>query len=456
MARCCALTLLAIALFAPAAAAAEESPLRTHPFSILPFVLMLLAIAIFPLFFERFWHSNLRKLFVALGMSLPIVLYLGWLELGGEPGVRKLGETLIEYVQFMILLGSLYTVCGGILIRGLRQPTVATNAGILLGGAVLANLIGTTGASMLLIRPMLRMNVARKHHHHIPVFFIFLVSNLGGLLTPLGDPPLFLGFLRGVDFFWTLGLWKHWLVVVGTVLAVFIVWDRIAFAREPDDASDLAEEQQPFALAGGINFLFLAGILAAVLLQSDRVAGLIGLTRLSGFWGATAMVAMAVLSLVATPKALRIDNDFAWGAIIEVAVLFLGIFITMVPALALLEQAEGRTLGLDAPWKYFWLSGLLSSFLDNAPTYLTFATIAAEGESFSTLLRDQPLILQAISAGAVFMGANTYIGNGPNFMVKALADAAGYRTPSFFGYMLYSGAVLIPTFVIITLLFFRP
>lgn len=438
------------------AQASTEGFLESHPLAVLPFAAMLLAIAVLPLFAERFWECHYRKLYVALGLSGPVLFYLAWLEWEGQPGLRRLAEALLDYAEFIVLLGSLYVVCGGIILRGYRPPSPLVNGALLLAGAVSASLIGTTGASMLFIRPVLRINAGRKFNRHIPVFFIFLVSNLGGLLTPLGDPPLFLGFLRGIPFFWTLSLWKQWLVAVGIVLAVFLVWERRALSREPHVDPEALPINEPFRLGGSLNFVFLAGILAAVLMQSDAVAGLVHLPRLHRPWGSAVMLVMAGLSLWLTPTALRHYNQFGWAAIIEVAILFLGIFVTMVPALALLEHAQGHTLGLDAAWKYFWISGTLSSFLDNAPTYLTFATVAAEGHPFAWLTGEQSLILQAISAGSVLMGANTYIGNGPNFMVKALADHAGYRTPSFFGYMLYSIGILLPTFVLITVLFYLP
>jgi Na+/H+ antiporter NhaD/arsenite permease-like protein len=325
---------------------------------------------------------------------------------------------------------------------------------------------------MLLIRPVLQINSERKNTRHLPVFFIFIVCNLGGLLTPLGDPPLFLGFLNGVDFFWTLRLWPQWCVVNGLALLVFWCWDSYAYRHE--SAAALAEDRghiEPLRLKGKLNFLLLAGIVAAALLQSERFSvpvenGLrllvpLPANALASPFGEGLMALMALLSWWLTPKQLREANGFGWGAILEVAILFAGIFITMVPALALLT-VHGKTLGVTQPWEYFWLTGGLSSFLDNAPTYVTFATLAAGSSDFSLLMAPQgavpngPKILEAISCGAVFMGANTYIGNGPNFMVKAIADQAGYPTPSFFGYMAYSGAVLLPVFGLVMLLFFRP
>lgn len=414
--------------------------------SVLPFAAMLLAIAILPIVAGRFWHSNQHRLDVAVLLSLPVVAYLQTFDHGTE----LLLHALLEYAEFIILIGSLYTIAGGIAIEGQLRPTPTTNALVMLLGAVLANLIGTTGASMLLIRPLLRMNALRRHNAHVPVFFIFAVGNLGGLLTPLGDPPLYLGFLQGVDFFWTLALWRHWLVANLCVLAAFWVWDALAFRRE--DASAFAQIQPtPLRLEGGLNFLWLAGIVVAALLQSERIAGPLHLPKP---WGAIAVLVMARLSLATTPQRIREINQFNWEPVIEVAVLFLGIFLTMVPALELLK-GHGAELGLRQPWQYFWLTGTLSAFLDNAPTYLAFATLAAAPGNLAQLMIDKPLILQAISAGAVFLGAMTYIGNGPNFMIKAIAENAGYRMPSFFGYMAYSIGVLVPIFALVTMLFFR-
>jgi Na+/H+ antiporter NhaD/arsenite permease-like protein len=367
-----------------------------------------------------------------------------------------LAHEVKNYGAFIVLLASLYIVSGGIRITGDVRGLPTTNAAFLGSGAVLANLIGTTGASVLLIRPVLRINKQRQHTAHLSIFFIFIVSNLGGLLTPLGDPPLFLGFLHGVDFFWTLRLWPHWFVTNGIVLILFLIWDTIAYAREnPQAIQRDISAIEPLAIKGKIGLIFLAGIMAAVLLQGLGPAS----------WrepaGAAVMVIMALLSLALTPAGLRRDNGFTWAPIIEVAILFAGIFITMVPALELLS-ARGQELGVSKPWQFFWITGTLSAFLDNAPTYLTFATLAAGSSDVSKLVANQapgldgPQVLAAISCGAVFMGAMTYIGNGPNFMIKAIADAAGWRTPTFFGYLVYSCLILLPVFGAVTWFFFNP
>ncbi|MFN4259486.1 MAG: sodium:proton antiporter [Gemmataceae bacterium] len=470
-------------LLLPAMAVAAEHPPIELPFwTVIPFVALLLTIAILPLVAEHFWHRNRNKALVTVLFAAPVAAYLFYLgPTTHGASTEALTHEMQQYASFIILLGSLYTVAGGIFVQCRFPAHPLTNSALLGVGAVLANFIGTTGASMLLIRPMLRINRQRRNVIHVPIFFIFIVSNLGGLLTPLGDPPLFLGFLRGVDFFWTFRLWPQWLVAVGSVLLIFLVWDTIAFRREKPHAHplplpDILPPEEPpltkrrLEVHGYINVLFLAGILAGVLLQSEELgANLAGwLAYLSitvgnvslGFPEAEiTMVVMALLSLVLTPRAYRQANDFNWSAITEVAVLFAGIFVTMVPALQLLSQ-YGHHFSIDQPRQYFWLTGVLSSFLDNAPTYVTFATLAGGSSNFSLLANNQVAgiagaqILQAISCGAVFMGANTYIGNGPNFMVKAMAEASGFRTPSFFGYLLYSIVILLPVFVLITVLFF--
>jgi Na+/H+ antiporter NhaD/arsenite permease-like protein len=425
-----------------------------------PFGLLLLAIAVLPLAAEHFWHKNRNKGLVAALFAVPVVGYC-WLH--GRDTFALVQHGLVEYLEFIVLLAALYVVAGGILVEGSWRASAPANTLVLAIGGVLANLIGTTGASMVLIRVFLRINQRRTHKGHLPVFFIFIVSNLGGLLTPLGDPPLFLGFLRGIDFFWTLCLWPEWLTCLGIVLTVFFVVDSRSLRREP---TTLAVAAQPVRVRGLVNLLFLAGILMAVLLQCEDVAQPVTRfanrffpcpsLRLDFPWPGIAMALMAVLSLALTPRGLRKANEFGWHAIIEVAVLFVGIFITMQPALQLVARRGGE-LGISEPWQFFWLTGLLSAGLDNAPTYVTFATLASGGAELETLQTAHGgQLLQAISCGAVFMGAMTYIGNGPNFMVKAIADHSGYRTPSFFGYLGWSISILVPIFVVITFLHFPP
>ena len=430
-------------------------PTDLPAWSVAPFVGLLLAIAVLPLVAGHWWHSNRNKALVAAGFGVPAAGYLVAVQLAtGQGTLAALGHELANYVSFLILLGSLYIVSGGILLSGDIEGKPLTNFLFLALGSALANLIGTTGASVLLIRPVLRINRQRQHTAHLPIFFIFTVSNLGGLLTPLGDPPLFLGFLNGVPFSWTLKLWPQWLFANGVVLILFLFWDIFAYRRETanpagPDRSDL----QPLRVRGLVNLLWLAGIMGGVLLQGMLPS------PWSDVGGGAVMVLMGVLSLLLTPAGLRLANSFTWAPIAEVAILFAGIFVTMVPALELLGR-HGSELGVSQPWQFFWLTGMVSAFLDNAPAYLSFATLAAGSTEFSRLVQGQvpgldgPLVLSAISCGAVFMGALTYLGNGPNFMVKAIAEEAGFRTPSFFGYVAYSCLILLPLFVLVTLLFF--
>jgi Na+/H+ antiporter NhaD/arsenite permease-like protein len=426
-----------VALAPSGAAAADLTSLgRALPLAaVIPFAALLLAIAVCPLAFPRWWERNLNKTIVALLFGAPVAIFVG---LRVPEAVL---HELVEYVSFITLLGSLFVVCGGLVLRGDIRATPAVNAGFLGIGAVLASVIGTTGASMVLIRPVLRTNSERKHTRHIPVFFIFLVSNLGGLLTPLGDPPLFLGYLRGVPFLWTLGLAPIWTMGVSSVLVIFYLWDRRAYRREdPADLRRDVTEQQPLSLVGTLNLLWLGGIVGAVFLPAP--------------WREGSMLLMAALSLALTRRELRRENGFAFGPIIEVAVLFLGIFLAMIPALAIL-QARGGALGITKPWQFFWATGSLSSFLDNAPTYLTFLSLAQGLAQAPEVVGVPRVVLQAISAGAVFMGANSYIGNGPNFMVKAIADEAKIKMPDFFSYIAIAAVVLGPVYVAVTLVFFR-
>jgi len=403
---------------------------------IAPFGAMLLAIAILPLAAPVFWQSNLRKLAVGAALGLPVLI------LYARHDPAALGHTAADYLSFMALLASLFVISGGVLVTGDIPARPAVNTAFLAVGALLASLVGTTGASVLLIRPLLATNEERRHVAHTVVFFIFVVSNIGGCLTPLGDPPLFLGYLLGVPFAWTLRLAPHWLLANGLVLGVYYLWDRRAYARE--DAAAIAVDEtavRPIRVTGRRNVVFLLAVVASV-------------AWLHAPYRELAMVALSALSLAVTPRAVREANRFTFHAIYEVAALFAGIFLTMIPALDILH-ARGRDLGLVEPWQFFWSTGLLSSFLDNAPTYLTFLAIAQSLGLPREVAGVSHQVLAAISVGAVFMGANTYIGNGPNFMVRSMAQERGIRMPSFGGYMLYSGAVLIPVFLIITLVFFR-
>jgi Na+/H+ antiporter NhaD/arsenite permease-like protein len=395
--------------------------------SVLPFAGLLLAIAVAPLFAPVLWEHHYGK--VSVGLAIPVVLYF----LVADPA--HLLRTLHEYVAFIVLLGALFTITGGILVRGDFPPTPLVNSLFLGIGAAIANLIGTTGASMLLVRPLLRANARRARHAHVIVFFIFLVSNVGGTLTPLADPPLFLGFLEGVPFFWTLRLWPEWLFTVVLVLAVFYCVDLYHWRHEAEHP----REELGFAILGRQNFVFLGGVIGAIFLPTP--------------WREVAMVLMGLLSYQLTRPEIHAENGFGFHPIMEVATLFIGIFMTMMPALLILE-VRGSHLGLHAPWHFFWVTGALSSFLDNAPTYLTFLS-AARGLGLPPEVAGVPAkFLAAVSLGAVFMGANSYIGNGPNFMVRSIAERQGVRMPSFLGYMLYAGLVLIPVFLVVTIVFF--
>ncbi len=435
----------------------------------IPFAGILLSIALLPILAPAFWHHHFGKVAAAwaLAFLLPFAVAFG----PAAAGTAFVHALLGEYIPFVILLTALFTVAGGIYVRGNLHGSPAVNTGLLAVGAVLASLMGTTGASMLLIRPLLRANDNRRHKVHVVVFFIFIVSNAGGSLTPLGDPPLFLGFLQGVDFFWTVRhIFPETLFLVGSLLALFYALDRWYYGRR--------EELQPFdptpdtpriGFAGARNFWLLGAIVGLVLLSgvwkspvgfevAGTHVGLPGLVRDLG------LVAVTLLSLKITPAAVHADNQFSWAPMLEVAKLFAGIFLTIVPVIAMLRAGtEGpfgavvaavtRPDGSPDPAMYFWASGLLSSFLDNAPTYLVFFNTA--GGDAQVLMTTLAPTLAAISAGSVFMGANSYIGNAPNLMVKAIADDRGVKMPSFFGYMVWSIAILVPLFALITLIRFR-
>ena len=432
--------------------------------TVLPFVLLLLAIATLPLALPHFWESNRNKGLVAALFAAPTALYL--VTAHGAAGLHELLERGKEYASFIVLLAALYVVTGGIHVGGALSGTPLVNTARLGLGALLASAMGTTGASVLLIRPLLRATAARRRRTHLVVFFIFVVSNCGGLLTPLGDPPLLLGFLKGVPFGWTLRLWPQWLLVNGALLAMFAVWDWRAFAREererPGSLRAQVEEHEPLRIEGARNFGFLAA-LPVILLASGSGLGNGGAPWPFGVQEGL-MLGAALLAYATTPPRIRAANAFGFGPIVEVAVLFLGIFVTLAPALRLLNERAGY-FGLSAPWQFFWATGALSAFLDNAPTYLAFAAAACgqagvslEGHYLAQYLALGPHAaetLAAISAGAVLMGANTYLGNGPNFMVKAIAEQNGVRMPSFLGYLAWSSGVLLPLFLLVSLFGFR-
>jgi Na+/H+ antiporter NhaD/arsenite permease-like protein len=439
----------------------------------IPFAGMLLSIALLPLIAPRFWEH--RFPFVSFGWAF--LLAAPFAVAYGPVAVWKIAEALLlDYLPFIVLLWGLYTVSGGIYLRATLVATPGLNAAFLVAGTLLASVMGTTGASMLLIRPVLRANSWRKRRGHVFVFFIFLVSNIGGILTPLGDPPLFLGFLHGVPFFWTLRLLPHFLVVATIVLAVFVAVDwmlvRKELERRPDHHVPIRKVR--FQVEGGLNFVLLAVILGAVLLSGTLPSS--GMTILGldveyrGLMRDGLILLAGWISIRATPKQVREDNRFNWLPIKEVGYLFFGIFVTIVPVLMILRAGVDGGFGTlveraSEPWHYFWIAGALSSVLDNAPTYLAFFNMALgrlgirpedvsgilAGTLSSPVSAEFVLYLKAISAGAVLMGANTYIGNGPNLMVWSIAKESGVKMPGFFGYMLWSLAILVPTFVIVTI-----
>ncbi|UCG16055.1 MAG: sodium:proton antiporter [Phycisphaerales bacterium] len=430
-----------------------------------PFVAILLSIAILPLIpaTSHWWESNQNRLCLALifgTLTLAYYMFHG----GSQRVIRVLDHAIIaEYIPFIILLFSLYVISGGISLRGDLVAKPATNAAFLAVGGALASFIGTTGAAMLLIRPLLQTNSERRHVTHTVIFFIFLVCNVGGCLLPIGDPPLFLGYLMGVPFLWTFGLFAPWLVTCAVILVIYWVWDTIAYRQEKKKDIFLDETRKtPLRLSGKINLLWLVGVVFAVALI-DPNKQILGYTPFP-FMRELVMLAFVGLSLKSTPPTIRLANKFNYHAILEVAALFLGIFICMQAPIEILNQ-KGSELGLTRPWQFFWATGSLSSFLDNAPTYVVFFSTAqsitdsagpATGPGILTLVGGGHImenLLVGISLGAVFMGAMTYIGNGPNFMVKSIAEQAGVRMPSFFGYMLYSVCILVPLFVVVTIIF---
>ncbi len=436
--------------------------------SCIPFACMLLSIALLPLLLPNFWHHHFGKVsaFWAAALGIPFL----WVFKGGAV-YEILHIILVDYVPFIILLWSLYTVSGGILLRGSLRGTPVLNTTILIIGALLASWMGTTGAAMLLIRPFLRANNYRKNRTFMVVFFIFLVANVGGSLTPLGDPPLFLGYLHGVTFFWTFKIMPHMLLVSILLLIIYFFLDTYHYRKE--SASVPTEEaKEALKVEGTYNFLFLGGVVGSVLMSGMVDLGeinILGIHRAIQDWLRDGiLVLLGIASLIATPIKLREDNEFTWFPIIEVAYLFIGIFITMIPCLLILKAGTHGELAfliniVEKPYHYFWVTGALSSFLDNAPTYLTFFNTAlgsfysglTEAQAVPLLMTENAIYLKAISAGAVFFGACSYIGNAPNFMVRSIAEETGTPMPSFFGYIIkYSLIYLVPTFAIVSLVFF--
>ncbi len=438
--------------------------------NILPFVALLLMIAVLPLIpkVDHWWHQNKNKLMIAvicgvLGVGLYLFPTGDW---------HKVLHVYVEYAAFIMLLASLFIISGGIHISGPFAGFPHVNTLFLALGAVLANVMGTTGASMLLIRPLITANKPRKHKTHIMVFFIFVVANCGGLLTPLGDPPLYMGFLRGVPFFWTLQLFPEWIVMVGLLLLTFMILDSYLFTREELETKDslthmvqAKAQGKKLKIDGAFNLFFL-GLIVATIISSGYLVhpwlnanyGLANADLGAQLFQIVIMGSVTAISYAMTSVKIREDNSFSFEPIMEVACLFVGIFGAMIPALTLLE-AKGGSLPLTHAWQYFWVTGGLSGFLDNAPTYLTFVTLGASkaglpAAPLTEFTAQFPEILGAISVGAVFMGALTYIGNGPNFMVKTIAEHSRIKMPSFGGYMLWSFSVLIPLLMIVNFIFF--
>ena len=434
----------------------------------LPFAGILLSIAVMPLVAGSFWHHHFGK--IATGWALAFLVPYAAVFGPGAAGGALVHTVMEEYIPFTVLLVALYTAAGGIYVRGNLHGSPGVNVAIMAVGSALASVMGTTGASMLLIRPLIRANDNRPHAAHVVVFFIFTVSNVGGSLTPLGDPPLFLGFLRGVSFFWTVDhiLWEM-LFLLAALLAVFYAVDSWYFRREGVRLRDPTPDGSRLGLEGAINLLPLAAVVGLVLMSGLWKPGVevdvLGTAvPLQALVRDGLLLVVTGLSLAITPAGVRQKNQFTWAPMQEVALLFIGIFLTMVPVLAMLKAGATGPFaalvhavtgpdGQPLPAAYFWLCGLLSSFLDNAPTYLVFFNLA--GGDPVALMTSGAATLAAISAGAVFMGANSYIGNAPNFMVKAIAEERGVAMPSFFGYLLWSGAVLLPLFALMTLIWFR-
>ncbi len=459
------------------APAAPHEAFVPSAWAVLPFVGLLLAIAVLPLIesTKHWWESNRNRFIVASVLAAVTLCYYGILHPGGVEdhftltGASQAGwntvETVFsnaffgEYIPFIVLLFSLYVISGGISLRGDLPAHPLVNCVFLGAGAAAASFIGTTGAAMVFIRPLLSTNAERRYKVHTVLFFIFMVCNCGGLLLPIGDPPLFLGYLRGVPFTWTLRLWPYWLAVNGLLLSIYYVWDRIVYSREPirSIARDEAEIR-PLRLTGNINFLLILGVVLAVALvvPGERFLGTSFEPPL--FFREIVMLLFVALSLRLTQPEARLWNRFDYHAIVEVAALFFGIFICMQAPIEILH-IKGANLGIQSAHSFFLATGMLSSFLDNAPTYVVFfetaVALPVSGDSFLRLVGNQLIMnhhLIAISLGAVFMGANTYIGNGPNFMVKSIAEQSGVKMPSFFGYMGYALLILMPIWIVLSMI----
>lgn len=439
-----------------------------------PFAALLLCIAVLPMVprASEWWDNNLNKLLVSGTLAALVCAYIGLRGYGfaaSAPGtdaiLHLLHHSVVkDYLPFVILLFTLYSISGGIRLTGDIPAHPSTNASIMFMGAVLANFVGTTGAAMLLVRPLLQINRERRHVSHTVVFFIFVVCNIGGALLPIGDPPLFLGYLRGVPFFWTLNLFWPWIILVTILIFIYFLLDIWAYKHESPEAIKLDETQwAPLRIRGAHNLLLLFGVILAValLVPGHALPGTRWIVP-PYFLRELALLALAAVSLLTTSKTIHAENHFTFHAIAEVACLFVGLFITMQVPMEILNAA-GQSLSINTPAMYFWTSGLLSSFLDNAPTYAVFFELASTSSGHGDALLHGvasstgtiPVqYLLAISMGSVFMGAVTYVGNGPNFLVKSIAEHRGIKMPGFFKYMAYSTAVLTPVFILISVIFF--
>lgn len=429
---------------------------EVEPWAMIPFAMMLLSIAVMPLAAEKWWHSNLHKLYVSFALAIAAGIYLAVNGMGAE----LLHQMLYDYMPFIVLLGALFIVTGGIRIEGNVAATPAANVSVLCSGFVLASFMGTTGAAMLLIRRLIEINKRRTYKTHTILFFIALVANCGGILTPLGDPPLFLLYLRGADFFWFMNLAPQWFFAGGLLMIIYYFTDRYYYTKEPAEARlKPAKGSSKIRIVGKRNILLLVAVVLTVSLVNRSYIPAMGDPEapvFMRFLREIVLVIIAVASLAVTGRGIRRANNFSWEPITEVAVLFVGIFATMTPALIYLN-ANAASLGLTHPWHFFYGTGALSQFLDNAPTALAFHTVATglphvDGVRY---IADVPEpLLAAISLGAVFFGAMTYIGNGPNFMVKSIAEQSDIRMPSFFGYMAkFSLIILLPVYVLTQLIF---
>ncbi|MBR2867212.1 MAG: sodium:proton antiporter [Alistipes sp.] len=423
---------------------------------VIPFVIMLLTIAIAPLAMEHVWESNRNKFIFTFAISVVTIVLLSFYGMGHS----IVHNLLYDYIPFIMLLLALFVVTGGIHIRGDIAATPFINTSILGMGFLLASFMGTTGAAMLLIRPLLQINKQRKYRVHTVLFFIALVANCGGILTPLGDPPLFLLYLRGAEFQWFSSMFPEWLVAGLLLMCIYFILDRHYYAKEPaENILRDSTEHEPIRISGARNFIYLGMVIAAVLFLNRSYIPAMraeGAPFYIAFLRDIVLGVIIILSLVTTPKQVRKANNFSWAPILEVAILFVGIFVTMTPAMMYLNQ-HAMDLGLTEPWQFFYSTGTLSSFLDNAPTAVAFHTVATglpEVAGVEYVAGIPEILLTAISLGAVFFGAMTYIGNGPNFMVKAIAEEAGVKMPSFFGYIVkFSLVILLPVYVIVQLIF---